>query len=136
MALTAELYHTYYEGDYEAYPVAIGVKVFKGALVSVNSSGYARPLNVADKFVGIAEDTVDNTAGANGADNVKVRRKTNVELSVTGASTASVGAKVYASDDNTLTLTASTNLLVGVVRKTLGNNRVVVELNAGVIHQI
>jgi hypothetical protein len=136
MVLSNEFFPTYYESDFEGYPVATGVRIFKGALVSVNSSGYARPLNTADKYVGIAEDTVDNTAGSNGAANVSVRRKTSVAFAVTGATIASVGAKVYASDDNTLTLTASTNLLVGIVRKALGGNRVAVELNAAVLHQV
>lgn len=56
--------------------VATGVKIFKGALVAVNASGYATPGATATTLVGLgrADSTVDNTLGQNGDLNVRISR--------------------------------------------------------------
>jgi len=56
--------------------VATGVKIYKGALVAVNGSGYATPGATATTLVGLgrADQTVDNTAGQNGDLNVRISR--------------------------------------------------------------
>lgn len=50
-------------------------KIYKGALVGVNSSGYATPMTHSTanlKLVGVANETVDNSAGAAGAKSINV----------------------------------------------------------------
>lgn len=60
----------------ESHPVKAGAKIFAGALVALDATGYAVPGSTATtlKAVGRAEATVDNTGGASGDLNVKVRR--------------------------------------------------------------
>lgn len=55
--------------------VAAGVKIFNGAAVVVEA-GYAKPAYVATGLLsaGVANDTIDNTAGGDGDVSVPVRR--------------------------------------------------------------
>ncbi|WP_137971872.1 hypothetical protein [Pseudomonas sp. F(2018)] len=56
--------------------LAANAKVFAGGLTVVNASGWGVPGGTATNltYVGRAEETVDNTGGANGAKSVPVRR--------------------------------------------------------------
>jgi hypothetical protein len=120
MALTADVPIKLLEGDFADYPMETNVKIFEGALVSIDiTTGYAKPLTATatDIFAGVAYRFVDNTGGAAGLKKVKVRRgnagSIYLEVAVTGATQATVGDPVYASDDSTYTMTAGTNKLVG-----------------------
>lgn len=57
-------------------PVAAGAKIFDGALVALDATGYAAPANKAEglKAVGRAECLADNSGGTAGAISVTVRR--------------------------------------------------------------
>lgn len=75
MALTADRNTQMQDGELIAVPLA-AVKVFAGSLVAANATGYATP-GAADAtltYLGRAEETVDNAAGAPGAKTVLVRR--------------------------------------------------------------
>lgn len=69
MAQLTASYDTYERpGLVLAYRMA-AVKVWKGALVGVDATGYLRPLDpavAAMRFMGVANETVDNAAGAPG----------------------------------------------------------------------
>lgn len=106
---------TYTTTEYEDYAVVASDKIYEGSLLGL-SSGYVRPLAAGDTFVGIAVETVDNTSGSAG--DVKVRASTTLPfvMDVTGVSdVTSISLPVYASDDNTLTLTEGPNSLVGII---------------------
>jgi len=112
--LTNDTLRTYEtQDDSNALPVAAGTKIFGGALVGCTDTGYARPLQAGDKAVGFAKDGVDNTAGADGDTSVELKTRGKVCLDMPGISIADVGKNVYASDDDTFTLTATSNSLVG-----------------------
>ncbi len=97
-------------------PVIASDIIYQGAAVGENGSGYARPLVAADPFLGFAEAKVDNSAGAAGDKTVFLKTKGKVRLSISGlAITANDRAAVYASDDDTFTLTATSNTLIGYV---------------------
>lgn len=99
------------------YPVKASTLIYQGSLVG-DSSGTARALVAADEFMGIALwNRADNSSGAASAINVKLATQGRLKRqSVTGASTVDdVGKKVYASDDNVLTLTSSSNSLIGKI---------------------
>jgi len=118
-------------GDKEEYPVVASDIIYAGAAVGENGSGYARPLVAGDPFLGFAEVIADNAAGAAGAINVNVRKKGNVVLPISGiAITANDRPAVYASDDDTFTLTASTNSLIGYVSRWISTGFAVVEFDA------
>ncbi len=106
------------EASPEEYPVIASDIIYRGAAVGENGSGYARPLVAADRFLGFAYQQADNSAGAAGAINVKVYTKGTIELPIASiAITANDRPVVYASDDDTFTLTASTNTPIGTVRR-------------------
>ncbi len=114
-------------GDFNELPVIASDIIFEGAAVGDNGSGLARPLVAADPFLGFAKERCDNSAGAASARNVKVFERGKIELDVTGvASAADVGEAVYASDDDTFTLTAGSNSAIGKVVRWVSGTRCVV----------
>lgn len=107
----------YVEGNIADYAVAASTKIYEGAAVGVPANGYARPLQAGDKFVGFAEYRADNSAGVAGAVYVRVRRKGLIELPISALAITDLSKPVYASDDDTFTLTQSTNTHIGRVLK-------------------
>jgi hypothetical protein len=103
----------------QEYPVAASTKLFGGSFVVINASGYAAKMTAAAslKFAGIALETADNSAGANGAIKVKVARKRGmvIECVSSGLAAANLGDTVYADDDNVVTLTATSRTAVGKI---------------------
>ena len=130
--LAADAPRQYALGDQEDYPVIASDIIYQGAAVGENGSGYARPLVAGDPFLGFAEGTTDNSSGAAGALNCRVKTRGVVRLTVAGATaiTANDRPIVYASDDNTFTLTASTNTPIGRVRRWLASTDCLVEFDA------
>lgn len=112
-------------------PVIASDIIYKGAFVGDNGSGLARPLVAGDPFMGVCEQQCDNSAGAASALNVKVREQGRLEMAVTGASSAAdVNEIVYASDDDTLTLTAGSNTPIGKVARWVTGTTCVVQFLA------
>ena len=81
------------------------IKVYKGAFIAVNSSGFALPISHATsslRYVGVANETVDNTAGTAGDKTVNLTKSgTFVFKAASGytPSQADIGKEVYASTD-------------------------------------
>jgi hypothetical protein len=81
------------------------VKIYKGALVGVNSSGYLVPMahGTANlKFVGVANETVDNAAGSAGDRSLNVTKCGSFVMKAVGGFTpavADLGKEVYANND-------------------------------------
>jgi hypothetical protein len=106
-------------------PVDDGVTIYKGAFVGRNrASGYARGLVAGDEFLGVAYKQADNTGAghAAGGINVRLHQAVDVVHTLTGVTAADVGREVYASDDETLTLTPTGNSPVGRVAAVEGVN--------------
>lgn len=113
MALTANReVDRYVDQELRALPVKGGTHVYKGALVGL-AGGYARGLVAGDAFAGIAYEEADNSGGGDGAVSVRVYTCGDFEHALASAARANNGAAVYASDDETLTLTADGNSAVG-----------------------
>lgn len=114
-------------GDFNELPVIASDIIYEGAAVGDNGSGLARPLVAADPFLGFAKEQCDNSQGAASARNVKVFERGKIELDVTGVASADdVGETVYASDDDTFTLTAGSNSAIGKVARWVLGTRCVV----------
>jgi hypothetical protein len=130
--LAADAPRQYALGDQDDYPVIAADIIYQGAAVGENGSGYARPLEAGDPFLGFAIGPCDNTGGAAGDKSVSVRTRGVVRLTVAGATavTANDRPLVYASDDATFTLTASTNTPIGRVRRWLASTDCLVEFDA------
>lgn len=89
--------------------VAASTKIELGKIVCANAAGYAVEGSTATTLtaLGLAQATVDNSAGANGALTVEVKRGVfKFANSATDAVTqASVGKTVYIEDDETVAAT-------------------------------
>lgn len=99
-------------------PAAASTTVYGGAFIGRNGS-YGRPLVAGDAFLGLCLEGVDNSADSTGgALGIPLQSGMQILHAVTGVTgVADVKKLVYASDDNTLTLTAENNSLVGVIEQ-------------------
>lgn len=115
----------------EAYKVKASTKIYKGALVAVDSSGYVvTGVSTAVRIVGVAYETIDNSSGASGDLSIRVWRTGSFQFNASGMAVTNIGAKVYVTDDNTVTLTATSNIQVGVITEFLSATSVRVALTA------
>ena len=119
MALTADHEVKFYASqELIDVPVDDDVVIYKGAFVGLNAStGCARPLVAGDLFLGVAYRRADNTVAGHAAGGIRVRLHQFIDIvqAVGGVLQTDLGATVYASDDGTLTLTATSNSAVGTV---------------------
>lgn len=106
------------------FPAAASALVYGGSALGF-SGGYVRPLVSGDPFAGMADDAknVDNSGGAAGDKSVGVIQSAEVLLAVTGATAVTdQGSIVYATDDNTFTLTPGGSAIGEVVQWVSGTN--------------
>lgn len=113
MALTADRNLVEKVGTLQALEKG-AVKIYKNALLMIDTDGLAKPCTpkAATNFAGIAY------TGAEAADKkIKTEQKGTWYLKGTGFTQADVGKKVYAVDDETVTVTQGTNSkqVVGVI---------------------
>jgi hypothetical protein len=106
-----------------SFGVEAATKIFAGGIVCINAANNAVKGSVATtlKCVGVAQEQADNTAGAAGAIQVKVRRGLfRFANSSAGdlIALANVGANAYIVDDQTVALTngGATRSVAGVIR--------------------
>ena len=99
--------------------VAANAKCYKGGLACINATGYMVPASdaVGLTCVGVFEETVDNTGGADGALDVAYVTGVEVELVNAGGAVVQATLKAYAADDQSVTTTAVSvhHVLVGPV---------------------
>ena len=88
------------------YQVAPGEQIWGGGLVGLNASGYLQRVQTAGTvaIVGISQRDYNNTASANPSSDWIVADRGFWVLPVTGATPAGIDQPVYATDDNTLTM--------------------------------
>lgn len=122
MPLAADRNTQMKDGELVPVPVAASVKIFAGALVAANATGFATPGAVATTltYLGRAEEQADNSAGAAGAISVLVRRKKAFKFKNHAADLvvqADLGKVCYIVDDETVAKTngAATRSAAGTV---------------------
>lgn len=103
-ALTKERKTDQREGGIFGVPLAANAKVFQGGVVVLNATGYGKAAATALNLiaVGVAEETQDNTGGADGAQLVSVRRGVHGLVADASITRANVGKTVYLMDDQTV----------------------------------
>lgn len=132
--LAADTPRDYQLGDHEEYPVIAADIIYEGAAVGENGSGYARPLQAGDRFLGFALEQCDNSAGSAGDKRVRVVTRGRAVLTIASlAITANDRPAAYASDDDTFTLTSTSNSLIGYVSRWVSTGVGVVEFDAGMV---
>lgn len=121
------------DGELLAIDVAASTKVEAGNLVALDADGYLVP--AADTagltVIGVADETKDNSDGADGDLSCLVRRKKAflLENSATNAVTqALVGKSVYVEDSVTVCTSAATNDIVVGKCLSVGSEGVLVEV--------
>lgn len=128
--LSADTPRDYQVGDREAFPVIASDIIYEGAAVGDNGSGYARPLEAGDPFLGFAIRKADNSSGSAGDINVEVHRAGAIVLAISSLAITDRGKDVYASDDNTFTLTQGSNTRIGVVERWIETGKGVVRFTS------
>ncbi len=114
MALTANRQvDRFIDQELREYAVEAAKHCFKGGFAGLSASGHAQPLVAADVFIGIFEEESDNSSGADGDKKVQVRSVSDYPHALAGATKANIGDVVYASADDTLTFTSTSNSRVG-----------------------
>ncbi len=117
MALTADRNVDFFASqELVDLPVEDNVCIYKGALVGrERATGYARPLIAGDDFLGVAYRRADNTGSghAAGALTVRLHQMIDIVYPLAGAVQSDLGKDVYASADDTLTLTPNGNSRIG-----------------------
>ncbi|MCK9326987.1 MAG: hypothetical protein M0P69_15955 [Bacteroidales bacterium] len=130
MALSADKERIYELGNINEVPVKGSATIYEGAAVGM-TSGYARGLNAGDDFVGFAERKADNSADStDGAINCRVISRGLAKVTLSGVLVTDIGKPVYASDDETFTLTQSTNSYVGVVYRYVTTDTCIIAFRA------
>jgi hypothetical protein len=87
-------------------------------------------LQAGDAFIGIAYEETNNSGESNGDVAVRTFTQGDFEHTLTGAAAANNRIAIYASDDETLTTTASGNSLVGYQMGVPADNKIVLRLQA------
>lgn len=107
----------------EGHPVKAATKIFAGSLVCLDAAGWAVPGSTSGtlKAIGRAEARADNSAGANGATNVTVRRGTyrwGNSAAGDAITRADIGTTAYIVDDQTVAKTngGATRSVAGTIR--------------------
>lgn len=134
-ALTAAYDAKRKDGQLIAYPMA-AVKIYKGALVIVTSAtGFVSTGSDAAGvgFVGVAYETVDNTAGAAGGANIRLQKTGEYIYTAVGAAQTDVGKTAYLVSDGTVQTAATTNsIAVGKVVGYISATQLVVRIDGSV----
>lgn len=124
-------------GNENDLPVIASDIIYEGAYVGENGSGYFRPLQGGDPFAGIATRKADNSSGSAGDINVPVRQRGRIQAAVTGVTAVTdEGSAVYATDDDTLTLTASGGSAVGKIVRWISGTTCIIEFEAASVRSI
>jgi len=125
--LTKDVTRVYELGDINELPVAAGELIYQGAVIGYNSSGYVRNLNNTDNFAGFAEDHIDNSTGLDGAKRIRIRKRGSILLEITGITLTDLGRAVYATNNNSFTLSPTNAVYIGQISKIEDSGLAVVE---------
>jgi hypothetical protein len=137
-ALTSDRNTEYSLGDLLSIPVAMGSRIFAGALVCSNPDGYAVP--AADTagltFQGVATAAADNRNGQDAAVRVVVRRRGRYRLDCASRlDQSALSALVYAVDEHTVAAAGDVDndVLVGLVDRVESSDECWVSVDAAVL---
>ena len=113
-------------------PIVASDIIYRGAICKNNAAGFLAPASAeaGASFAGMAEEEVDNSSGAAGDLNAKVRTRGVFLLTGVSFTQADIGEAVYASDDQTVSITQGANEQeVGKIVELESSTQVWVRLN-------
>lgn len=129
MAATGNVPLEWESGDRNECPVAAGLQLFRGAMVFGDVAGRASSV-LGAMFLGHAAAEADNRTGGAGAINALLHGgRYRAQVTVPSVVLTSIGAEVFASDNNTLALTSNggANTRVGRVVRYVTTDTAIVE---------
>ncbi len=140
-AVTTNLHRSFEENVKLAkVDMAASGHVYRGTPCSFPAAGYVDTLTAGEKFAGFPEREVDNSSGNAGDKQADLRLETYPKLVVVGVSTLTdVGRKVYATDNNTYTLTPGapgSSTLIGKVHRHISSTTCIVHALVGMVDDI
>jgi hypothetical protein len=117
LPLSPDIPRRYELGDVNEFPVKPDIFIVEGAAVSVDNEGYAKPLQTGEAkcFVGFAEQAVDMSTGGHLERTVRVKSAGKIQLEVPDVNHSHLHATVYASGEDSFTLTAEGNTAIGKI---------------------
>lgn len=105
-------------GSY-GYQVLAGEQIWRGGIVALNSAGTLQRVQTSGSvvIVGIATQDYSNVGNASASPDYVVVERGRWQFQVPSATPSNIGASVYATDDNTTTLSSGSgaNLLMGTL---------------------
>ena len=103
VALAADRNTQSREGHLKRYPVAASTTIYKGSMVTLSDAGFAKPAAdlANERVVGVADEKVDNSAGAAGALNVRVISGRAFRFAASSITQAMLGDPMFVVDDQT-----------------------------------
>lgn len=110
--------------------VATDILYEGSAMGIVAATGLVRPLTSADTFAGFAVAQADNSAGAAGAINCSIQQQGQIVLTVAGVVATDLRLPVYATDDDTFTMSPVGGVFIGFVKRVVSSGVAVVEYDA------
>ena len=131
MALSSDVnVNRYLDQQLRTLAVKGSTTIYRGGLVGLDrASGYVRELNAVDQFQGLAYEQCDNSSGSNGDREVIVFTQGDFEFSLAGAAKTDIGKPVFASDDNTLTLSGASASYIGMIVDVPSSGQIIVRLD-------
>lgn len=113
-------------------PVAASTHLYEGTLAFLNASGYLDDDTASgvNAFAGLNIDDVDNSSGSNGDKKAELYTEDVFVLTGSGFAQTSVGKRVYATDNYTVTIdpTAANAVFIGWCRTYVSSTQIGVEL--------
>ena len=133
MALSADKMVTRRDGQLMNGPVAASTKIYGGALLAFDADGYlALAADTANfVFAGVADEYVDNSAGADGALNCTFRKKGDILMkTATVVAQTNVGDNACLVSDDTVDLVGDTtnDVVAGVIVEFVDTTHVWVDI--------
>ena len=132
-ALAADSNRVYELGDINQVPVKGSSIIYQGSAVGGDSSGYARSIQNGDKFLGFADEHIDNSDGGDGIKAVRVRKRGSILLDIYEIALGDIGRSVYATDDNTFTLSSANAVYIGQISRIDSSDLALVEFDVAAL---
>lgn len=127
--LSAARTRAYANSHINGLPILTSTTIWAGGAVGINPITRAvRALVGGDLFVGFAQSSVNHVPGQQRDTAVSIVQSGQVTLAVSGAVQADVGKDVYATDDDTFTLSSTGASFVGVAKQLVSAGKLLVEI--------
>ena len=106
-----------------------GETLYGGTMAFEDADGYIVAAAGGLNFAGIVRKTVDNSGGIDGAEKVELYTEGDFVLPMSGVAQADVGSLAYATDNYTITTTATSNSFVGRIMRVYASGLAEVRLD-------